>query len=248
MSQSNQYQAIEKELLAGRNKAKAVSMQRYFKTGKGQYAEGDIFLGLTVPEVRAIVKKYRDRVTLADVAKLLLSKYHELRLAALHFLVFIYEHSDDAKVHKAIFLLYTKNTENINNWDLVDTSAAQIVGAYISNHMPHEERVLFIDRYCKSTDLWKNRIIVLATFYQIKKGNEKMLYYVARFLMHHPHDLIHKAIGWMLREVGKRDQKTLSVFLEEYSGVMPRTMLRYALEHYDAKEKSYFMKKKQLLV
>ena len=247
MSLINQYHAIEKELLAGRNRVKAVSSQRYFKTGKGQYAEGDIFLGLTVPEVRTVVEKYRDKVTLADVAKLLSSKYHELRLAALHLLVVMYEQSKDAKVHKAIFLLYTKNTPYINNWDLVDTSAAQIVGAYISNHMEHEERLAFIDRYCRSSDLWKNRIIVLATFYQIKKDNEKMLFYVARALMAHPHDLIHKAIGWMLREVGKRDQKTLSSFLEEYSGVMPRTMLRYALEHYGAKEKSYYMKKKQLL-
>lgn len=241
MSKSEQYHAIVNEMVAHRNKSRSTLSAQYFKTGKGDYAEGDIFLGLTVPQVRTIVKLYRDKVSLSDVTLLLRDKYHELRLAALLLMVARYERSNDAATHKAIFLVYTKHAKYINNWDLVDTSAPQIVGAYISDHMEHEERLAFINAYIRSHDLWKNRIIVLATFYQIRKGNEKMAFYVARELMQHKHDLIHKSIGWMLREVGKRDRDILSGFLDKYAGVMPRTMLRYALEHYPSAERNKFM-------
>lgn len=238
------YRDVERELRALGNSTQAASSMRFFKTKKGEYAAGDIFLGLTVPQTRAVVKKYQEALTLPDIEKLLQSKFHEFRLAALFLLVVQYERAKDGRTRKAIFICYTKNTKYINNWDLVDTSARQIVGAYISEEMEHAERLAFINGYCRSRDLWKNRIIVLATLYQIQKGNEKMLFYVARELLHHSHDLIHKAIGWMLREVGKRDRKVLSGFLREYAGTMPRTMLRYALEHYPPKDREYFMKMK----
>jgi 3-methyladenine DNA glycosylase AlkD len=240
------YQEAEKALLSLRNPERAILCARYFKTGKGEYAEGDVFLGLTVPEVRTLVKKYYRTISLPDVGRLLRHQYHEARLLALLVLVAKYEHTDDRKEQKAIFTLYTKHTRHINNWDLVDTSAPQIVGAYLSNNMEHEERLAFIEGYCHSRDLWKNRIIVLSTFYQIRKGNEKMTYFVARTLLRHPHDLIHKALGWMLREVGKRDRKVLSAFLDEYAQVMPRTMLRYALEHYPKREREMYMKMKRI--
>jgi 3-methyladenine DNA glycosylase AlkD len=240
------YQEVEQALRSLRNTERAALSARYFKTGKGEYAEGDIFLGLTVPEVRTLVKKYYRSLSLTDVGHLLRNRYHEARLLALLVLVAKYEHTDDRKEQKAIFTLYTKHTRHINNWDLVDTSAPQIVGAYLSNNMEHEERLAFIKAYCRSRDLWKNRIIVLATFYQIRKGNEKMTYFVARSLLHHPHDLIHKSLGWMLREVGKRDRKILSSFLDENARVMPRTMLRYALEHYPKRERDMYMKMKRI--
>lgn len=240
------YQEVELALHSLRNTKRAALCARYFKTGKGEYAEGDMFLGLTVPEVRTLVKKYYRSLSLTDVGHLLRNRYHEARLLALLVLVAKYEHTDDQKEQKAIFTLYTKHARYINNWDLVDTSAPQIVGAYLSNNMEHEERLAFIEDYCRSRNLWKNRIIVLATFYQIRKGNEKMTYFVARSLLHHPHDLIHKALGWMLREVGKRDRKVLSSFLDEYARIMPRTMLRYALEHYPKREREMYMKLKRI--
>lgn len=238
------YRSIERELLAKKNSTKAKHAQRFFKTGKGEYAEGDIFLGLTVPETRAIVKKYQSELPLVDSKRLLQSKFHELRLAGLHILVAQYRGTDDVKKKKAIFTLYTKSTAFINNWDLVDTSASQIVGDYIATYMSHTARLAFINKYCASKSLWKNRIIVIATLSEIKKGNEKMLFYVAQKLLHHPHDLMHKAIGWMLREVGKRDKNKLKGFLDIHAEVMPRTMLRYSIEHFSPIERRYYMKLK----
>lgn len=238
------YRTIAREFLAQQDKIKAKHAQRFFKTGKGEYAEGDIFLGLTVPEVRVMVKKYRKELSLADITHLIESKYHELRLFALLVLVAQYRDAGDAKKKKEIFTLYAKHTTYINNWDLVDTSAPQIVGDYIANHMEHRARLAFINKYCASKSLWENRIIVLASFYQIRKGDAEMLLYVARKLMHHPHDLMHKAIGWMLREVGKQNREALKSFLDEHAGTMPRTMLRYSIEHFSQQERGIYLKRK----
>lgn len=237
---------VEREIHKLQSPVKAALSARFFKTGKGEYSEGDIFLGLTVPETRTIVKKYWRELPYPEVEQLLTSKFHEVRLAALHILVARYKASATHKERKTIFTLYTKHTKHINNWDLVDASAAQIVGPYISEEMEHEERLRFIEKYCQSTHLWENRIIVVASHYQIKKGNEKLLFFVARKLMHHPHDLMHKAIGWMLREVGKQERTVLTNFLTAHAHEMPRTMLRYALEHYGEKERAHFMMQKRI--
>lgn len=215
---------------------------RFFKTGIGEYGEGDIFLGITVPDTRRVVKQFLKVITLPDAAELLHSKYHEERLAGLMFLTLWYTQTKDVKEKKRIFTTYIKHTKCINNWDLVDTSASYIVGDYISEHMKHEERLACINRFIESKSLWENRIIVVATHYQIKKGNEKMLYYVAPKLLNHPHDLMHKAIGWMLREVGKYSGlEVLNTFLDEYASTMSRTTLRYALERHGEKDKKKYM-------
>lgn len=214
----------------------------FFKTGKGEYGEGDIFLGVTVPNVRKVVKQFMHELEVDNAVELLQSKYHEDRLAGCIIFVELMKRAikDDAvKDQKKIYSTYVKNTTRINNWDLVDVSASSVVGYYISEKMDHEERLKIINRLINSKNLWENRIIVVATFYQIKKGNEKMLFYVAERLMGHKHDLIHKAIGWMLREVGKNcGIETLNIFLEKHSRAMPRTMLRYAIERHHQMERA----------
>lgn len=192
-----------------------------------------MFIGVTVPQVRAVVKEVSTNISFTEVQKLLKDPIHEVRLCALLILVKIFQKAKTKEGKKHVFDFYIKNTKYINNWDLVDTSAHIIVGEYISEYMNHDERVAFIQKYITSKSLWENRIIVLATFYQIKKGNEKMLFYVAERLLSHTHDLMHKAIGWMLREVGKNSgEKTLRSFLDEHIQKMPRTTLRYAIERF----------------
>jgi 3-methyladenine DNA glycosylase AlkD len=214
----------------------------FFKTGKGEYGEGDIFLGVTVPNVRKVVKQFMHELEVDNAVELLQSKYHEDRLAGCIIFVELMKRAikDDAvKDQKKIYSTYVKNTTRINNWDLVDVSASSVVGYYISEKMDHEERLKIINRLINSNNLWENRIIIVATLYQIKKGNEKMLFYVAERLMGHKHDLIHKAIGWMLREVGKNcGIETLNIFLEKHSRAMPRTMLRYAIERHHQMERA----------
>lgn len=214
----------------------------FFKTGKGEYGEGDIFLGVTVPDVRKVVKQFMHELEVDNAVELLQSKYHEDRLAGCIIFVELMKRAikDDAvKDQKKIYSTYVKNTTRINNWDLVDVSASSVVGYYISEKMDHEERLKIINRLINSNNLWENRIIIVATLYQIKKGNEKMLFYVAERLMGHKHDLIHKAIGWMLREVGKNcGIETLNIFLEKHSRAMPRTMLRYAIERHHQMERA----------
>ena len=229
----NSSSRIKQSLLSLATPARAKTNAWFFKTGKGQYGEGDIFVGITVPQVRCVVKDVSLNLSLTEVQKLLKDSIHEVRLCALLILVKLFEKSQIKNDKKRIFDFYTKHAKYINNWDLVDTSAHIIVGQYISLYMEHEERVVFIDKYIASKSLWENRIVVLATFYQIKKSNEKMLFYVAERLLSHKHDLIHKAIGWMLREVGKNSgEKVLRSFLDKYIQTMPRTTLRYAIERF----------------
>lgn len=240
---------VEKELKALGSKERAVTSSRFFKTGEGQYGGGDIFRGVTVPATRTVVKKYLSDATVEDVVELLQSKYHESRLAACMLFVEMMRLSikkNDEKMQRKIFTTYMKNATQVNNWDLVDTSASAVVGYYISEKMEHEERLKTINKLIKSKNLWENRIIVVATHYQIKKGNEKMLYYVAEHMMGHKHDLMHKAIGWMLREVGKYSgQKVLNEFLDKHAHYMPRTSLRYALEHHGPEWKKKYMDAKK---
>ncbi len=216
--------SVQKELKKISNPDKAKGAQRFFKTAPGQYGAGDKFIGITVPEVRKIAKRFSD-LSLPEVLNLLSSPIHEERLCALLILVAQYKTGDEKK-QKHIYQAYLKNYKFINNWDLVDLSAPNIVGAYLSDK---PKDILY--KWAKSQNLWQKRIAIIATFYDIyhKKSTETLK--IASILLHDEHDLIHKAVGWMLREVGKRvDEKILLKFLDQNYKTMPRTMLRYAIE------------------
>jgi len=220
------------------NKKRAIGSARFFKTGPGQYGEGDIFLGLTVPQCRFVSQSYTT-ISLSTIKKLLTSKIHEERLIALLILVDQYRRSGDQD-KKTIFHFYLSQTQYINNWDLVDLSADKIVGEFLYTTSP-----VILKKLAKSQNLWERRIAMIATFAFIKKGEYAITFAIAKILLHDNHDLIHKACGWMLREVGKRvSKKQLIIFLNQYSKTMPRTMLRYAIEHFSDKERQKFLNKK----
>jgi len=219
---------------------RALHSLRFFKTGKGQYGEGDLFYGATVPEMRIIAKKYRD-ISIDDTIRLLHDKYHECRLVALMILVEKYEKSKTDSERKNIYGIYLDNTKYINNWDLVDLSAHKIVGAYLYDKKALRQNVLY--KLSKSSDLWEKRISIISTYYFIYRKDFDDTLNISVILLEDKHDLIHKAVGWMLRELGKRDQKVLEKFLKEHYKTMPRTMLRYAIEKFDDKKKSFYMNK-----
>ncbi len=218
---------LKQDIQKAADPIKGKFLQRFFKTGKGQYAEGDVFLGLTVPQSRVIAKKYRF-LPLSSVQALLKSKIHEERLIALLILVDRFATSDE-EGRKRIYTLYLASTRWINNWDLVDTSADKIVGRYIFEH-PKERHVL--KTFAKSPLLWERRIAIIATFWCIKQGRFDDTLQIAKILLSDTHDLIHKAVGWMLREVGKRSLQIEKDFLLVHYKRMPRTSLRYAIEHF----------------
>jgi len=197
----------------------------FFRTGRGEYAEGDLFLGIRVPDVRRIAGEFRS-LSVADIRALLASKWHEERLLALVILVHQFVKASDSE-RKAIYTLYLASTDRINNWDLVDVTASQIVGGYL---VDRDRRPLY--RLAKSKRLWERRIAVIATQHFIRRGELDDTFAIARLLINDDHDLIHKATGWMLREAGKRDRARLERFLDEFAPRMPRTMLRYAIERF----------------
>lgn len=229
--------SLKKVIKEKQNPQKAVILQSFFKTGKGQYAEGDIFYGLTVPESRVLVKEFAD-ISFEEIPELLYSKIHEERLIALFLLVEKFQKGDE-KQKKKVVDFYLDSTAWINNWDLVDTSAYKILGEYL---LDKETKIL--TRLVQSKDLWEKRIGIVATFAFIRKGRLDEIFRLSKILMQDSHDLIHKAVGWMLREAGKRDRIPLEVFLEEYARKMPRTMLRYAIEKFTPIERNYYLKKK----
>lgn len=224
-SLNNSLPALRKELNSHATPQKARILQGFFKTGPGQYGEGDIFIGVTVPQVRAIAKQFLD-LPARDLTQLFHSKIHEERLLALVILVLRFARSDELQ-QKKIYDFYLKNTRYINNWDLVDLSAKQIVGAYL---IDRDKTVLY--RLAKSPLLWERRIAIISTFYFIERKHFEDTFGIARILLKDQHDLIHKAVGWMLREVGKKDQVAEEKFLFELYRHMPRTMLRYAIERF----------------
>ena len=199
--------------------------QRFFKTGTGDYGEGDVFIGLRVPELRKLAKEYRS-LPLTEVTRLLHSPIHEARLLSVFILVLAYDKGDETSKAQ-IYHLYLQNTRFINNWDLVDASAEHIVGAHLRDRSRDPLHAL-----AESDLLWDRRIAVLATFHLIKRGEFEETLRIAKCLLRDPEDLIHKAVGWMLREIGKRDQRTEEAFLRTHYKVMPRTMLRYAIEKF----------------
>lgn len=212
---------------------RAAHSQRFSKTGAGEYGEGDVFLGIRVPVLRALVKRSK-QVTREDALDLLHSKYHEARLTALLFLVSIYDHAD-INEKQQIYDDYLQNMKYINNWDLVDSSALQIVGHHLFDKDRSPLRVL-----AKSQDIWERRVAIIASYYFIREYDFNETLLLAEILLHDEEDLIHKAVGWMLREVGNRSRPTEEVFLKQHYEVMPRTMLRYAIEKFpEALRKSY---------
>jgi 3-methyladenine DNA glycosylase AlkD len=220
-----------------KNPKQAQNLSWFFKTGKGQYGEGDVFLGIKVPEQRKLVNKYYKEITFPEVQKLLNDKIHEYRLVGLLILVAQYEKADP-KAKEAILKFYLRNTKNINNWDLVDLSAYKIVGNYL---LDKDRKILYT--LAKSKNLWEKRIGIISTFAFIRVNQFQDTLKIAEILLPDKHDLIHKAVGWMLREVGKRDQKTEEEFLDEYGTQMPRTMLRYAIEKFEESLRQSYLKK-----
>lgn len=226
---------LREEIKSASNPGKAKFLQRFFKTGKGEYAEGDVFLGIVVPVQRQIAKKYTE-LSFEDLEKLITSKYHEERLIALLILVERFKKASEDEKDK-IIKFYLKNRKGINNWDLVDLSAPKIFGEYLLNK---DRKILF--RFAKSKDLWEKRIAVLSTFTFIKNNDFNDALKIYEILVYDKHDLIHKAVGWMLRELGKIDLKTEEKFLKKYYKTMPRTMLRYAIEKFPEKKRKAYLK------
>lgn len=222
--------------VASPDKAKILS--GFFKTGKGEYGEGDIFIGITVPQNRAISKNFYS-LSLPEISEMLNEPVHEYRLAALLALIEKLKKSN-SETRKNIVGLYLASTDKINNWDLVDLSCPQIIGEYVLNNDSYE----IIYGLSDSSHLWEQRISIVSTIRFIRNGKFDMTLEIAGKFLSHEHDLIQKATGWMLREVGKKDESTLIGFLDRYSAVMPRTTLRYAIERLDKEAKSFYMKRK----
>jgi 3-methyladenine DNA glycosylase AlkD len=214
---------------------KAKVLQRFFKTGPGQYGEGDIFLGISVPDLRSLVRQNKD-ASVSDIKQLMKSKFHEERVLALMMLVQAYSKGDDAR-KKSIYEMYLKSSKFINNWDLVDVSAPHIVGHYLSEK-PKEPLYLL----AKSASLWERRIAIIATTYFIRRGEFADTLRISKLLLSDKEDLIHKAVGWMLREVGKRDLASEERFLIAHYKRMPRTMLRYAIEKFPEPRRQMYLK------
>jgi 3-methyladenine DNA glycosylase AlkD len=224
------------ELKENSNPEQAALLQGFFKTGKGEYGYGDIFLGIKVPVQRKIAKKYD--LSLNEIKKLLESKIHEHRLCALFILITKYSKANE-KEKKEIFEFYLNNTENINNWDLVDCSAPKIVGNYL---LDKDRKVLYT--LAKSQNIWERRIAIISTFELIYNKQIDDTLKISEILLYDKHDLIHKAVGWMLREAGKRvSQEKEEQFLKKHYKNMPRTMLRYAIERFDKQRKEFYMRK-----
>ena len=227
--------ALKRELRRYRSKEKARVLQGFFKTGPGEYGEGDVFLGVMVPFIRKVARQYR-HLCARETLMLLRSPFHEERLSALLIMVAQFEKGDE-RVKKQIYQRYLKNTRFINNWDLVDLTARQIVGAYLTDK---DRKPLY--GLALSENLWERRIAVIATAFYIAKDEFKDTFCIARRLLNDRHDLIHKAVGWMLREVGKRNMPAEEAFLKKNYKKMPRTMLRYAIEKFPENKRKTYLK------
>ena len=227
---------ITNELKALGSTEKAVHLSYFFKTGKGQYGENDRFLGVTVPETRRVAKAHAS-VEKADLQRLIQSEWHEVRLCALFILTIQFNKGDETK-RKELVDFYLSNTQYINNWDLVDLAAWETIGTYLLDN-PRD----LLYRLAESPLLWDNRIAMVSTYAFIRQGQLDDTYALAEKMMGHKHDLMHKAIGWMLREAGKRDVERLRLFVEKHRLEMPRTMLRYAIEKFSPDERKHFMHK-----
>lgn len=227
---------ITNELQALSDAEKREIFPKFFKAGKGEYGEGDHFLGVTVPNIRAIAKLHKN-ISIEEIRDLIQSEWHEVRLCALIIMVEKSKKKDEA-LRKELFNLYLSQTERINNWDLVDLSCRFIIGEYL---LDKSRDILY--QLAQSPLLWDNRIAIVSTYAFIRKGQLEDTYALSDLMMQHPHDLMHKAIGWMLREAGKRDSERLYDYVMSHRADMPRTMLRYAIEKFSPKERAILMKR-----
>ena len=227
---------IKNELMAKSKKDKAEFLPNFFKTGPGEYGEGDVFIGTMVPDIRKISRENRG-INLKEILALLKSRIHEERLCALLILVEKFNKAE-GKERDKIFNFYIKNTEYINNWDLVDLSAPKIVGAYL---LYKSKTVLY--KFARSKNLWEKRIAIISTYYFIQNNLLEDTIKISKILLEDSHDLIHKAVGWMLRELGKKNQKLEEEFLKKHVKKIPRTTLRYAIERFSEVKRKYYMKK-----
>ena len=226
---------IQKQIRRLGNKQYAARLRKYFKTGKGEYGEGDRFLGIQVPVLRKIAKKYR-KISIGEVSELVKSQFHEERLFSLFVLVEFFKRAND-KDKKIIYTVYLSNTKFINNWDLVDASAGHIVGAYL---LTRDKKPIYV--LARSKNIWERRISIMSTSYFIKYNRFVDTLNIAEMLLGDEEDLIHKAVGWMLREIGKRDFELEERFLGKYYKSMPRTMLRYAIEKFPEEKRKIYLK------
>ena len=230
---------VKNELRALSVPNKSEAMQRFFKTGKGEYGEGDVFIGVSVPNQRLIAKAYYQDATQKDITDLLDSVYHEERLTAVLMLVLKYKSDKKKNEHKKWVDLYLQKTNCINNWDLVDSSAHLILGDWLEN----KERTI-LQKLAQGPHLWENRIAIVSTLHFIRKHDIRDAISLTKLLMTHSHDLIHKACGWMLREAWQKQPEAIETFLDQYAPKMPRTMLRYTIEKLNEDLRQYYLKLK----
>lgn len=230
------------EMLKHEDPSQVEGLSRFFKTGPGEYGEGDLFLGIKVPVTRSVVKDCWKGTSFEDLEECLASGYHEVRLAGLLTLVEIFSHSrKDPLVQERCIGFYLAHTERINNWDLVDLSCYQLLGSWLLD----KDRSLLYDLARNGKSVWEQRIGIVSTMAFIRKGQLDDTFAIADILLDHPHDLIHKATGWLLREAGKRDGSALREYLATRYMNMPRTMLRYAIEKFPEEERQQYLKKKE---
>ena len=230
------------EMLKHEDPSQVEGLSRFFKTGPGEYGEGDLFLGIKVPVTRSVVKDCWKGTSFEDLEECLASGYHEVRLAGLLTLVEIFSHSrKDPLVQEHCIGFYLAHTERINNWDLVDLSCYQLLGSWLMD----KDRSLLYDLARNGKSVWEQRIGIVSTMAFIRKGQLDDTFAIADILLDHPHDLIHKATGWLLREAGKRDGSALREYLATRYMNMPRTMLRYAIEKFPEEERQQYLKKKE---
>ena len=216
-----------REMLSLRNEEEARGLMRFFKTGKGQYGEGDQFLGIRVPATREMVKRLWRETTMQDLEQCIESPWHEVRLAALLVLIQQFKHNKKRPDRQRECIdFYLRHTERINNWDLVDLSCYELLGTWLLD----KDRTILYDLARNGKTIWEQRIGIVSTMQFLRNNQLDDTYAIADILLHHTHDLIHKAVGWLLREAGKRDDKRLIDWLSERHSTMPRTMLRYAIE------------------
>ena len=227
------------EMLSNTDPSQVEGLSRFFKTGPGQYGEGDKFLGIKVPVTREVVMLYWSRTSMENVQECLSSEYHEVRLAALLALIQIFSHSKkDPARQKECIDFYLSHTDRINNWDLVDLSCYPLLGEWLRD----KDRMLLYDLARNGKTIWEQRIGIVSTMTFIRHGQLDDTFAIADILLHHPHDLIHKAVGWLLREAGKKDKSALIAFLRTRYNSMPRTMLRYAIEKLPPEERELYLR------
>lgn len=233
-------QTISKALSDLSIQEKAEFFPRFFKTGKGEYGEGDIFIGVTVPDQRSVAKEFYNKISLEELSELLSSKIHEHRLTALLILVYKFEKTKDKIQQKEIIDFYLNHTKHINNWDLVDTSCYKILGRYCFENQDSK----ILEKLSDSKNMWEMRMAIVGTMHHIKKGQFELTKTFALKNLKHPHDLMHKANGWLLREMGKKNEPELLDFLNLHYKEMPRTCLRYAIEKLDEELRQDYLRGK----